>query len=213
MNVYQRQRGVTLVEVAVATTLVAVVLVASLETLGGAMRTMRETTSQTNAKSLLQQMMAEVLSVSLEDPDGNTSGLGPEADEPSSPTDRLAFDDLDDFDGFTRSPPEDREGVALPGYTGWTQAWTVRYANDEPDGSDALTEAVSDQGLRWVSVEVTDPTGTVTRLDALRSRYGPPEVPVSFDAERITAVQATLIVGGSAEVTRSVSITNQAESP
>lgn len=50
-------------------------------------------------------MMAEALRLPFEDPDGNTSGLGIESDEPTQPTDRLALDDLDDFENLTRSPP------------------------------------------------------------------------------------------------------------
>lgn len=213
MKPHRRQSGVTLVEVAVATSLVAVVLVASLETLGGAMRTMRETSVQVDAHSLLERMMAETLSVPFEDPDGNATGLGIEADEPGSPTDRLAFDDLDDFTGFARSPPEDRNGTVLPGYDGWSQEWRVRYVGGEADISGVVANISSDEGLRRVWVEVVSPAGETTRLYAFRSRYGAADAVAPFDAERVTTIEATIVVADSATVIRSATPTNLAETP
>ncbi|MEO0531911.1 MAG: hypothetical protein AAF266_15255, partial [Planctomycetota bacterium] len=199
--------------VVVATSLVAVVLVASLETLGGSMRTMRETTSQVDAHALAERMMAEVLRLPFEDPDGNTDGLGRELDEPPTPVDRLSFDDLDDYADLTVSPPEERDGTAVPGYDGWSQTWRVRYAADEADGTGTIPVAASDEGIRRVYVEVVSPSGQSTELYALRSKYGPADAVAPFDAERVTAVQATIVVDGAAAVTRSAVPTNLAEAP
>lgn len=208
-----QQRGVTLVEVAVSTVMVGVVLVASLETLGSAMRTTRATTVGVDAYTLLESMLAETQSVPFEDPDGNTSGLGIESGEPATPSDRLAFDDLDDFEWFEITPPVDRAGVAVPGYDGWTQRFRVLYANDEVTTGIEVPNIGFDKGLRRVVCIAWDPDGVQYRLNAFRSRHGPSEEPAPFDATRVTAAGVQITVGSADPLYKAVGLSNLAEDP
>lgn len=209
---HYRKPGVTLIEVAVSTVLVGLVLVAALETLGGAMRTMRRASTELQAHTLAETLLMEVVALPYSDPDGNSTGIGLESDEGSAAGDRTAFDDLDDFQGWSESPPEQRLGSSIAGCTGWTRTVEVAYLKATP-ASGLLATSVNDQGLKKVTVLVIDPDGTKTSLYAIRSPYGPNEAPAPFDATRVTTVEATLAVGGGASVRKGVAIPNLAEEP
>jgi len=75
---------------------------------------------------------------------------------------------VDDYHGWSASPPEDKDGAVLPDLTGWRRAVTVAYV----DSDDATSPATGDTGLKRVTVNVTDPRGKTAALAGLRSRYG-----------------------------------------
>ena len=207
-----KKTGVTLIEVAVSTALVGLVLVAALETLGGAMRTMRQTSTELKAHTLAETLLAEVIALPYSDPDGAASSLGLESDETLSVGERSLFDDVDDFEGWMKSPPEDRAGVAIPDGDGWTREVEVTYLAATPSSGQLVT-ASSDEGLKRVRVSVTDPQGVVTEIHAIRSPYGPNEAPAPFDVTRVTSFEATLSVGSGDTVRKGAALTNLAEEP
>lgn len=213
MSRTQPQRGVTLIEVAVSTVLVGVVLVASLETLGGSMRTTRATTETIDAFNLLEQMAAEVRVAPFEDPDGNTSGLGIESGEPASPANRLAFDDVDDYEGFSTSPPASPDGTPVTGYDGWTQSFAVWFITASSASTNLRPTIANDEGLRQVRCQLTSPDGTEHRLWVLRSAYGPSEEPAPFDTTRVTGVEVEVEVGTANPIRKAVAVDNLPEAP
>ncbi|CAN0370251.1 unnamed protein product, partial [Ectocarpus sp. 4 AP-2014] len=153
------------------------------------------TTETIDAYNVLEMMLNEARSVPFEDPDGNTSGLGIEADEPASPSDRLAFDDADDYAGYTSTPPTYPDGTSITGYDGWTQTFTVTYLEADPSDQDLRTTTLVDEGLRLIACELTSPEGESYQLGCVRSAYGPAEEPAPFDASRVTGVGINLQVG------------------
>ncbi|QDT69051.1 hypothetical protein MalM25_19770 [Planctomycetes bacterium MalM25] len=212
MGSASRHSGVTLIEVAVSTALVGFVLVAALETLGGAMRMTRQTRDGVDANTLAETLMAEVIALPYSDPEGAASALGLEADEVVSSSDRSTYDDVDDFHGWLQSPPEDRDGTPIPGYTGWSRKVEISYLHAEPVGS-KLGASTRDLGLKQVRITVVNPQGAPTELFAIRGPYGPNEAPAPFDATRVTAFRAEVSVGGGATVRKSVALKNLAEAP
>ncbi len=206
------QLGVTLVEVAVSTALVGLVLVAALETLGGAMRTLRQTGDSMNANTLAATLMAEVIALPYSDADGSTTDLGLEADEAAISNDRSLYDDVDDFHGWSRTPPESRDGTELAGYSGWKRCVEISYLGATPVAGE-LEATTEDQGQKRVRVVVIDPQGVMTDLYAIRCPQGPNEAPAPFDATRVTAIEAQIGVGGGETVRGSVALNNLAESP
>ena len=207
-----QRHGVTLIEVSISTALVGLVLVAALETLGGAMRTMRQTASELQAHSLAETLLAEVIALPYTDPTVDSGTLGLESDESAYGGDRRLYDDLDDFAGWKVSPPKDRDGAALAGYDGWTRQVEVEYVTFSSFTSGFITSN-RDLGLKRVRVTVADPAGRTTEVDAIRSPYGPNEAPAPFDATRCTTLDATITLGSGATVQKAVTTTNLVEEP
>ncbi len=205
---YSIRRGVTLVEVAVSTVLVGVVLVASLKTVGSALQTARSGQESANAQVLAELLLAEIMTRPYEEREGS-SVFGIEADETSSPTNREAFDDLDDYHGWSRSPPQAENGANLPGFEGWSRSVEVRrIAETTP-----LTALAGDIGLRQVIVTVTDPQGAITSLAALRSKHSAVDQLPAVDTTMAIRVTASLSVHGGAAAHRSVPNNNHALQP
>ena len=63
--------------------------------------------------------MAEILQASYEDPDGPSAGIGLDASELTAS--RATFDDVDDYDGWLASPPQQRDGTAMQELPGWSR--------------------------------------------------------------------------------------------
>lgn len=204
--------GVTLMEVAISTALVGVVLVASLETLAGAVRAGRETSDQLMGQALADAMLAEVVALPYSDPDDDSSSLGLEADELSNANDRTQFDDLDDYDGWKQTPPEARDQTALDDYDDWTRRVDVDFVQFSSFGV-GLGITNVDRGIKRIVVTVIDPSGVTTTREAIRSPDGPTEAPAPFAATRVSAIDVTLTLGEGSAVSRRVALTNLAEEP
>jgi len=156
--------GLTLTEVTISTFLVGMVLVSSLSGIAAIYRTWVASETHHQAVALARQMMSEIVQQQYKD-DDLLSGLGIELPETS--LNRALWDDVDDYDGWS-STPEDRNGVPLPGYTGWTRSVTVDHASI----ADPQSTSAADQGLKRITVTVTDPGGRQTTLVGYRSEWG-----------------------------------------
>ncbi len=93
--------------------------------------------------------------------------IGPDFDEVTST--RVDFDDVDDYHGWSASPPQFRNGTALPDYNGWTRSATVEFSNINAPGGKAAGSAT---GAKRITVTVTDPSGAETTIVSSRSRTG-----------------------------------------
>jgi type II secretory pathway pseudopilin PulG len=159
-------RAITIVEAAVSVVIVAVLLVAALRTLGAAARARVVQSAQAQGPSLARLLLAEIRATRYADPEMPDGPLGPEAGE-SAVKDRTGFDDVDDFNGFTESPPRARDGSPLPNLSAWRRDVAVEWV--QPDQPDTVVN--TDLGLKRITVTVTG-NGVTARLVALRSRYG-----------------------------------------
>jgi len=90
--------GLTLIESLMAIGLLAVSITAVTMPFTAAAQAEIADAQRTIAAALAREMMEEILAVDFYDPDG-PSLPGPEGDE----TDRLCFDNFDDYDGYTEA--------------------------------------------------------------------------------------------------------------
>jgi prepilin-type N-terminal cleavage/methylation domain-containing protein len=157
-------RGFTLVESLMAVLIVSGVLVASLGTFGAIGQARQKQVERAQAFGLAERVMAEVLQSRFEEPSGATATLGPDVGENG----RAQYDDVDDYDSWSSSPPQARDGTALPGLTGWSvQVWVRHVAPADPNSTTAAAS-----GLKRVQMRVTTPSGVRHELIALRSSSG-----------------------------------------
>jgi MSHA pilin protein MshD len=201
-----RRRGLTIVEVAVSAVIVAVLLVASLQTLGAAARARVVQAGQTQAPALARLLMSEIRQTRYADDAVLDGPLGPEAGEYDGKT-RTAYDDVDDFDGLSESSPRAADGSPLSGAGNWRRDTKVEWVR--PDRPDVV--ATSDTGLKRITVSVSGPGGTFT-LVALRSRYG------GYD--QLPAARTTYVAGvgvdlktGATRLYSGANLANQVEAP
>jgi hypothetical protein len=99
--------------------LVAVMFAAVMQTVGAGRMVHYKTSGQRRGSLLARQLLAEVLQQAYEDPDTPTVTLGIDTGESAS--DRGDFDDVDDYDGWIASPPQDRDGTTEPDQDSWSR--------------------------------------------------------------------------------------------
>lgn len=184
-----------MVEVVISTLLVAMLTIVSLDSVGSALKANRIAGDQLDANLLAASLMAEILAQPYEDPDDTAVVVfGIEADEPHTPFNRAEFDDVDDYHLWS-STPTTRGGEVVPGTSGWTRSVAVNKLNWQSPGTQ-IGAGQADQGVRRVTVTVTDDEGNKTVLAALCSCVGQNRQAIGVDATLVTAVNIACTVGG-----------------
>lgn len=188
---HRRARGFTLIEAAVATLIVAVMVSAAISVVGGAARGAALEREWRRGQALASALMAESLAASFSDPQGG-SAFGIDSGELSS--DRSTFDDVDDFDGYSDTGAITHKGEKIVWAADWDRR--VEVVNvDIADPAKALNDE-DDTGLRRITVTVVSPRGESRSMVALKSRDGVIDAYTPRVGEsRITGIQIGLRAG------------------
>lgn len=157
-----QQRGLTLIEVLISIILVSSMLLVSLAASANLMRNSNSRRDIRQGQLLATQLLDEVTVMDYRDRNSPVFGL--EADELGS--DRTTFDDVDDYSGYTQSPPTARDNTQIEGYDGWTISIEVIPA-DWVTGGITTTTANAASPLRQVTVSCTSPDGVSTDASTL----------------------------------------------
>lgn len=161
----ESRTGLSLVEVVVSTLLVGLVLAGAMQCLGGVLRGRTNAADAARAQHLAQQLMAEIVAQPYKDSSW-LSYFGRELDELLiSDGSRKRFDDVDDYVGWSSSPPEDQRGNDLPNLSGWRREATVAWVYP----SDPATVSPTDRGVKRITVTVRRDGKTLATLVALRA--------------------------------------------
>lgn len=120
----QRRRGFSIVEAVIATIVVAIMLVAALSAVGASRYVQHEVYLADSGRLLAEQLLAEVLQNDYQDPN-EPLVFGREATE--SAATRADFDDVDDYHGWSSSPPEAPDGTPLAASKNWQRTVTVEW--------------------------------------------------------------------------------------
>lgn len=132
-----KRSGFTLLEVIIAIVIFTIGVVILLGAVSAIMRGSSDVENIDIATSLARDLMDEILGKGFDDPDGGLA-FGLEEAEP-----RSNFDDVDDYDGWIKTPPEDVDGTtydgtgATPNYSRFRRAVTVE--NVPEDDFNTLT--------------------------------------------------------------------------
>lgn len=181
--------GLTMAESVVSMLIVSVMLVAALNMVGSSARARLVRESARGELVLANDLMAEILHAAYAEPYA-TVDWGPDPGENTGS--REYFDDVDDYDGWTASPPESRSGIPIDGYAGWRRSVSVRYAKPaQPDQDQA-----GDSGLKRIEVTVTTNEGRSVTLVALRAKGGSYASTTDDDQPRIGTVRLELLTRG-----------------
>lgn len=184
--------GLSLIESLLSVLIVSVMLVAVLNTLGSLALGRIIQATQCTGSALGRQLMTEIFQCHYSEPD-DTPAFGLEDSESGSS--RANYDDVDDYNGWSASSVQTKDGTAISNLTGWQRSVTVQYA--DPDN--VTSTAGSDQGLKRIIVTVTDPRGAETTLVALRCSTSIYDQSVTSDTTYLTWAGVELQIGSDTE--------------
>ncbi len=164
-KVPRRTPGFTLVEAVISIVLVGVLLVAAINTLGATAVSKRNIEHQALGYTLAADLMAEILSQAYEEPD-DTPEFGRESGE--SGGGRMDWDDVDDYDGWSATPPETKDEEPLDGYDQWTRSVEVAFVDPT-----SLNDLGGNTGVKRITVTASFNGVPAAELVAVRTQAWP----------------------------------------
>ena len=159
-------RAFTLVEATVSVFIVGVMVVAALSTVGATRLGEYKLGERCRALPLAQDLLAEILQQSYEDPDGSPV-FGTEPGEGT--VSRIDFDDVDDYHNWSAAPPQNKNGADISDLSGWRRSVQVGWV----DPTDLSQTVGSDQGVKRITVTVKHDDVPVISLSAFRTTAWP----------------------------------------
>jgi hypothetical protein len=156
------RRGLSYAEVVIASGIAAVLIVAALRTVGASRRSQLEIHKHSIGHLLARDLLTEMLQRGYSEPFEQPE-FGPEPSEDTG--DRDSFDDLDDYDGWSASPPQEKDGTPLTGLDDWTREVAVDYV--DPD--DLTATVGSDQGVKRMIITVRRGTAVAATMEMIRT--------------------------------------------
>lgn len=148
MRLKRSRRGLSMLEATGATLIVGLTMIAALRTVRASIVAQRSAAEVEKASFLASAMMSEIMESYYQNP--STPVLfGPEAGE-SGPT-RKSFNDVDDYNGWSESPPQNPDGTNMPDLTGWTRSVAVAWVS----ATDATLTSPIETGAKRISVTVS----------------------------------------------------------
>lgn len=146
----RRERGVTLIELVVAITIVAIAGTAVLSAMSAVTKRGADVMVQQQAVAVAEAYLEEIL-------------LKPVADPGGTVTTRSTFDKVDDYNGLSDTGAHDQFGNAIAYLTGYN----VNVAVAQSTALGGLPAAAT----RRIDITVTTPTGQAVRLSGYRTSY------------------------------------------
>lgn len=168
-----RRSGFTVAETVVATLLVGGLCVVALDTAGAAISASVRVADETRATLLAQELLSEILLQEYADPDLPTTTLGPDPGESGGA--RLNWDDVDDYNGWSAFPPENRYGTKHTELANWKRTVSVDWVT----GSDLSVVSNVETNIKRIIVAVEHNEVELAKLTALKTVGLPPPDPVS----------------------------------
>lgn len=178
----------TLIECSISIAIVSLMLVASMHAMGAFARARQSQFQRCTGGALARALMSEIIQCRYLDPGAEVT-FGRESGEAADV--RTAWDDVDDYDGLSESPPRSKTGASIPGADGWSRSVVVQYV--QPGAPN--TVAASDTGLVRITVSAVSPTGVTSTLTALRSDQSIYEQRPREDATLTTWVVCEMQIG------------------
>lgn len=142
----KRGAAFTLIEVIVATIMIGIAIVALVGSSQAFTQSNGFGIDLSNAEFLIEEIREMTTSMLVIDPETGTATFGSESGETSV----SLYDDLDDLDGMSFSPPIDIYGNSLTNMSKYTQQITVQNVN-----ANNFAATVSDHSSDFVRITVT----------------------------------------------------------
>lgn len=148
---------------AICTVIVAGLFLAALQASTVAGMNVRWQQDATVGTALGQDLLSEIMQQPYADPTSGTGSFGLEAGEAGAS--RALYDDVDDYNGWDRSPPAYRDGTNFTWATGYRRAVSVAWVHPT-----SLATQGSETLVKRIVVTVSRQERAVATLTALRSK-------------------------------------------
>ncbi len=158
------RRALTLVEVILSTVVVGVMMAGALATVSASQRASRAEADRAFAQLLAQDLLDEIMALPYTDASDTFVISGPSLAEVGTGN-RSLFNDVNDYTGWSESPPRRRDGTTIPGAAGLSR----RVAVDFLTPNAWTTPSVTDQGVARITVSVTRRGGTIATAVGVRT--------------------------------------------
>jgi MSHA pilin protein MshD len=159
------RRGLTLIESIAAIVVLGISIPPFLALFREVATKSTKDTNQAVAIQYANSLMEEIVSKAFEDPNLAAGSFGTEEGT------RSAYDDVDDFNGLSDSPPKRIDGSTLSDYAGFTSAVTVANVTEANLGTGtAAANGSTDFKIITVTVSWTGGGGGAVTLKALRTK-------------------------------------------
>ncbi len=154
----------TLVEVVISTVIVSLMLVAGLQAVAAARTASQWVSGRGCGMLLAQDLMAEILQLAYADPAWGLGSLGPGSDEVVTGN-RSLYDDVDDYNGWQESPPQNKDGTSIAWASGYQRLVSVAWV--DPDNPNQIVG--SESKAKRITVTVRRDGKDVAQLVAIRT--------------------------------------------
>lgn len=148
--------GFSYVEVVLASVIMSGLLVAALGLFANLGLSQRAVMGKEGAGYLVISMCEEIRTQTYKDAAATDDTLGREAGELD--TSRADFDDIDDYVGWSASPPQDKAGQPYDQYANLSRTVAVRYVMAD----DFSQSAAGDEGFKEVTITISHNTTSQT---------------------------------------------------
>jgi type II secretory pathway pseudopilin PulG len=151
-----------LVEAVISILIVSIMIVAALQTVGAARTADARVAERGRGLLLAQGLMAEILQQAYADPQSGLGSFGAE----ETATNRSLFDDVDDYNGWQASPPQNKAGTPIAWATGYEEQVSVAWV----DPTAGFAQSASATGVKRIVVSINRGNRTVVTLTAYRTQ-------------------------------------------
>jgi type II secretory pathway pseudopilin PulG len=158
-----RRGAFTLIEAAMATTIVAIMIGGGLAAVTQARKSRNLAEERAQARQVASMLLEEALALAYEDPQEPGGLIGPDTYE--DPSDRFGFDDTDDYHGLLLQPVTDSNAAWLTDVS-----WIAEFRVVWIDLSDATAERASDTGIKRIELVLRRGDRIVLRAGGVKSR-------------------------------------------
>lgn len=159
-------RGFSLVEAAIASVILGVLVVGGLETLGAATRARRNMSDRAIAQACAELLASEIQGKAYEDPEDGAGSLGMNSGETGP--DRSRFDDVDDYTSYSQVGPTYADGTSLG--LGETWVWSVKVEWVAIDADGGLAASGTETAIKRITITIRRSARLVHAVTLIRSR-------------------------------------------
>jgi type II secretory pathway pseudopilin PulG len=158
--------GFSQIEVIVSTIIVGVLMVSSFSTIAASRRSQLSESNEVRGLAIAEALFAEIAQLPMREPSCDC-GYGVEAGEAG--TNRLNFDDVDDYNRLVDSPPKAKNGTACVGYTDLSRSVAIDLVTNADWNATSSTYV----GVYRITVTVLCGTTEVCRIVGYRTTGSP----------------------------------------